>query len=79
MLVFAISDKGGTGRSVSGANIAYRNAALGDDTCYVDFDFGSPTVGAIFGISALDSGTGTGRGTHALLLGATDLPEFIDV
>jgi hypothetical protein len=79
MLVFAISDKGGTGRSVSGANIAYRSAAGGDDTCYVDFDFGSPTVGAVFGISALESGTDSGRGTHSLLQGATDLPEFVDV
>jgi hypothetical protein len=79
MLVFATSDKGGTGRSVSGANIAYRSAADGDDTCYVDFDFGSPTVGAVFGISSLESGTVSGRGTHSLLQGATDLPEFIDV
>jgi hypothetical protein len=45
----------------------------------VDFDFGSPTVGAVFGISALDSGTATGRGTHSLLRGETDLPEFVDV
>lgn len=79
MLVFAISDKGGTGRSVSGANIAYRSATLGDDTCYVDFDFGSPTAGAIFGISHLDSGTRSGHGTHCLLNGETDLPEYVDV
>lgn len=79
MLVFAISDKGGTGRSVSGANIAYRSAALGDDTCFVDFDFGSPTAGAIFGMSHLGSGTRSGHGTHSLLNGATDLPEYVDV
>jgi hypothetical protein len=69
MIVIATSDKGGTGRSVTGSNVAYRRALQGGDACYVDFDFGSPTAGAIFGISALSRGTTTGRGTHSLLLG----------
>jgi hypothetical protein len=69
MIVIATSDKGGTGRSVTGSNVAYRRALQGGDACYVDFDFGSPTAGAIFGISALSRGTTTGKGTHSLLLG----------
>ena len=69
MIVIATSDKGGTGRSVTGCNVAYRRALQGDDACYVDFDFGSPTAGAIFGISALSRGTTTGKGTHSYLLG----------
>jgi septum formation inhibitor-activating ATPase MinD len=40
MIVFATSDKGGTGRSVTSSNIVYRRALQGNDTCYVDFDFG---------------------------------------
>jgi len=67
MIVIATSDKGGTGRSVTGCNVAYRRALQGDDACYVDFDFGSPTSGAIFGISALARGTTTGKGTHSYL------------
>ena len=50
MLVFATSDKGGTGRSVTSSNIAYRSALQGSDVCYLDFDFGSPTAGAIFDV-----------------------------
>ncbi|MGF1652944.1 MAG: SCO2523 family variant P-loop protein [Actinomycetales bacterium] len=79
MLVFAASDKGGTGRSVSGANIAYRSALQGRNTCYVDFDFGSPTAGAIFGVSAAAAGTASGRGSHAVLQGGRDDPEWIDI
>ena len=48
MLVFATSDKGGTGRSVTSCNIAYRLSLQGNDVVYLDFDFGSPTAGAIF-------------------------------
>ena len=66
MIVIATSDKGGTGRSVTGSNVVYRRALQGGDVCYVDFDFGSPTAGAIFGISALSRGTITGQG-HPLL------------
>ena len=69
MIVVATSDKGGTGRSVTGSNVVYRRALQGGDACYVDFDFGSPTAGAIFGISALSRGTASGHGTHSYLLG----------
>ena len=79
MLVFATSDKGGTGRSVTGSNVMYRRALQGGDVCYVDFDFGSPTSGAIFGISALSRGTTTGSGTHSYLQGRSPEEELWDV
>jgi len=79
MIVIATSDKGGTGRSVTGSNVIYRRALQGSDACYVDFDFGSPTAGAIFGISALTRGTTTGNGTHSYLLGRSPTVELCDV
>ncbi len=79
MIIIATSDKGGTGRSVTGSNIAYRRALQGSDACYVDFDFGSPTAGAIFGISALSRGSMTGKGTHSYLLGRAPDAESWDV
>ena len=79
MIVIATSDKGGTGRSVTGSNVAYRRALQGGDVCYVDFDFGSPTAGAIFGISALARGATTGKGTHSYLLGRSATEEIWDV
>jgi MinD-like ATPase involved in chromosome partitioning or flagellar assembly len=78
MLIFATSDKGGTGRSVTGCTVIYRRALQGSNVCYVDFDFGSPTSGAIFGISELTRGT-TGSGTHSYLLGRAPLEEMWDV
>jgi hypothetical protein len=79
MIIIATSDKGGTGRSVTGSNVVYRRALQGSDVCYVDFDFGSPTAGAIFGISALNRGTTTGKGTHSYLLGRASAEEHWDV
>ena len=79
MIVIATSDKGGTGRSVTGSNVAYRRALQGGDVCYVDFDFGSPTAGAIFGISGLSRGTTTGRGSHSYLLGRAPDVEVCNV
>lgn len=78
MLVFATSDKGGTGRSVTSINIAYRGALLGRDVCYVDFDFGSPTSGAIFNIA--DGGRGVGHGgLHSYFAQAIPEPVQLDV
>lgn len=79
MLLIATSDKGGTGRSVTGSNVAYRRALQGDNVCYVDFDFGSPTAGAIFGLSRVDRGTHSGEGTHSYLLGRAPRVEECDV
>jgi hypothetical protein len=79
MLVFAASDKGGTGRSVTSSNLLYRSALQGNDVCYVDFDFGSPTAGAIFGIEGAENGTMSGRGTHRFLRAEASQAERIDV
>jgi hypothetical protein len=77
MLVFATSDKGGTGRSVTSCNVAYRSALQGKNVCYLDFDFGSPTAGAIFEIATTE--IGTDRGLHSCLLDRTSEPERIDI
>lgn len=78
MIVLATSDKGGTGRSVTSSNVVYRRALRGSDTCYVDFDFGSPTVGAIFSVASVARGTEQG-GTHSYLQGDAAQPERVDV
>jgi len=78
MLVFSSSDKGGTGRSVTSCNLAYRLALLGQDVAYLDFDFGSPTAGAIFEIPTLERGTPDG-GLHSYILGKVGEPARVDV
>ena len=78
MLVFATSDKGGTGRSVTSGNVAYRCALSGRHVCYLDFDFGSPTAGAVFNVDDAQHGV-TGGGLHSYLLGTTSDPQRIDV
>lgn len=78
MLVFAASDKGGTGRSVTSSNLVYRSALAGYDVCYLDFDFGSPTTGAIFQINSILRGTTRG-GLHSYLDGSRPTAERLDV
>lgn len=78
MLIFATSDKGGTGRSVTSCNLAYQSALRGQNVCYVDFDFGSPTAGAVFGIDAVARGTEAG-GLHEYLSGHTPEPYRVDI
>jgi hypothetical protein len=78
MLVFSVSDKGGTGRSVTSTNLAYRAALQGFDTVYLDFDFGSPTVGAIFEVEYASLGVRS-NGLHEYLLGDAREPRRIDV
>ncbi|MFG1797403.1 SCO2523 family variant P-loop protein [Nocardia sp. NPDC049149] len=79
MLVFSTSDKGGTGRSVTSCNLAYRLCVSGRNVAYVDFDFGSPTAGALFEISAVERGTAHQDGLHSYLLGETGVATRIDV
>jgi hypothetical protein len=76
--VFAASDKGGTGRSVTSSNIVYRSALQGNDVSYLDFDFGSPTAGAVFQIESLDHGQ-PGQGLHSYLQGRVAEPYAVDV
>jgi len=78
VLVFATSDKGGTGRSVTSSNVVYRRALQGGDVCYLDFDFGSPTAGAIYNITAVLNGAPEG-GLHSYLLGKAGQPVRYDV
>ncbi|MEJ3745404.1 SCO2523 family variant P-loop protein [Actinomycetes bacterium KLBMP 9797] len=78
MLVFATSDKGGTGRSVTSSNVAYRRSLQGSDVCYLDFDFGSPTAGTIFHVDAAARGTTKG-GLHSYLQGRVSAPVDLDV
>ncbi|HZN75280.1 MAG TPA: SCO2523 family variant P-loop protein [Micromonosporaceae bacterium] len=78
MLIFATSDKGGTGRSVTSSNVVYRKALRGGDVCYLDFDFGSPTAGAIFQINSVSRGTKDG-GLHKYLQGDVPEPQSLDV
>jgi cellulose biosynthesis protein BcsQ len=78
VLVFAASDKGGTGRSVTSANLAYQRALAGDHVAYVDFDFGSPTAAAVFDVPGAMRGT-EDRGLHSYLEGEVAEPARIDV
>ncbi|MEU8818417.1 SCO2523 family variant P-loop protein [Actinoplanes sp. NPDC048796] len=78
MLLFATSDKGGTGRSVTSSNLAYRHALQGYDACYLDFDFGSPTSGAIFDLPEALAGVESG-GLHTYLLEGSPEPRRINV
>jgi hypothetical protein len=78
MLVFAMSDKGGTGRTVTSSNILYRRALQGHDACYLDFDFGSPTAGSVFQVPRVARGTTLG-GLHQFLQGTVELPDRVDV
>ncbi|MEV0713210.1 SCO2523 family variant P-loop protein [Asanoa sp. NPDC050611] len=78
MLIFATSDKGGTGRSVTSSNVLYRSALQGSDVCYLDFDFGSPTSGAIFNIPNALHGTTQG-GLHSYLHGVVADPQRLEI
>jgi hypothetical protein len=78
MLIFATSDKGGTGRSVTISNVAYRHALHGYDACYLDFDFGSPTSGAIFDLPEALAGVDEG-GLHSYLVGGASEPRKINI
>jgi len=77
VLVFASSDKGGTGRSVTSCNIAY-HLAQQRNVAYLDFDFGSPTAGAIFEIVKAERGV-EGDGLHSYVEGKVTDPRQIDV
>ncbi|MBS2964586.1 P-loop NTPase [Actinocrinis puniceicyclus] len=68
MIIFSVSHKGGTGRSVTSTNLAYRAALRGYNTCYLDFDFGSPTIGTIFDVENTIDGV-IGNGLHDFLGG----------
>ncbi|PXX65586.1 NUBPL iron-transfer P-loop NTPase [Nocardia tenerifensis] len=79
ILVFSTSDKGGTGRSVTSCNIAYRLSVQGYNVAYLDFDFGSPTSGALFEIDKMDRGVTDNQGLHRYLTGKDKMPTGRDI
>jgi hypothetical protein len=79
VLVFATSDKGGTGRSVTSSNVVYRRSLQGSDVCYLDFDFGSPTAGTIFNVDGAARGVTTGNGLHSYMQGRASEPVALDI
>src|SRR5512138_3442752 len=80
MPVFPTSDHGGTGRSVTSPNVAYRRALQRGNVAYLDYYFGSPTVGTIFSIASAVRGIEAG-GLHSYLCGTSerDWPRQLDV
>lgn len=59
--VFAcISHKGGTGRTTTAANVAYRLALKNRSVCCVDLDLDSPTFGAVAGLRGIERGAKVG-------------------
>ncbi|MFB8276227.1 SCO2523 family variant P-loop protein [Nocardia colli] len=79
ILVFSTSDKGGTGRSVTSCNIAYRLSVDGKSVAYLDFDFGSPTSGALFEIEKMDRGVSGKQGLHEYLNNRITIPARCDI
>ncbi|HEY0534939.1 MAG TPA: SCO2523 family variant P-loop protein [Actinoplanes sp.] len=79
MLIFATSDKGGTGRSVTSTNLAYRHSLQGKDSAYLDFDFGSPTAGAIFDLPDEIASGVEGGGMHSYLFGDVSEPRRVNI
>ena len=75
MLIFATSDKGGTGRSVTSCNMAYRRALHGEAVAYLDFDFGSPTAGAIFDVPKAERGVDA-SGLHSYFTKHTEAQQL---
>lgn len=55
-VVVAASHKGGTGRSVTMANVATRLALKGKNVCIVDLDLASPTFGTVAGLKSIPAG-----------------------
>jgi Mrp family chromosome partitioning ATPase len=62
VLIFATSDTGGTGRSVTTSNVAHRAALLGRDVCDLDFDFNQQTVDAFTDVAERIIDDAAGRG-----------------
>jgi len=59
-LYACISHKGGTGRTTTAANVAYRLALRNRSVCCIDLDLESPTFGAVVGLPGLEQGAPVG-------------------
>ena len=78
-LLACISHKGGTGRTVTTANIAYHLAVLGKNVCIVDLDLASPTLGSVVGLADIGVGAPKGEGIHDILIGARPPEDVAEI
>lgn len=70
MIIACLSHKGGTGRTVTMANIGFRLAENGHSVCLVDLDLGSPTMMAALGQSTnMVGASDDSPGVHKYLSG----------
>nr|BFE56577.1 SCO2523 family variant P-loop protein [Dactylosporangium thailandense] len=75
MLAFACAVDGGSGRSVTGANLLFRSALQGRDVCYLDLD--PPTARALFRVE--EPLGGIDDSVHEYLESRVAEPRRIDV
>lgn len=67
-VVIGVSYKGGSGRTTTMANVAYRLAlSPSNSVCMVDLDLAAPTLGSVLELAGFESGTKVGRGIHSFL------------
>lgn len=78
-LLACISHKGGTGRTVTTANIAYQLAMQGKNVCIVDLDLASPTLGSVVGLDDIAAGTPVGEGIHDILIGDRPSEDVLQI
>ena len=60
MAIF-LSNKGGSGRSTTAANVAAQLASAGYSVCLVDLDVRSATLGAVLGLPGMETGVEAGN------------------
>lgn len=77
-VIAGISHKGGTGRSVTLANLAFHLHYQSHNVCIVDLDLASPTMGSVLEIPGLERGQssagrpGSPKSVHDVLLSRDD-------
>ena len=75
-IIAGVSHKGGTGRSVTLANLAYQLYRRGaGGVCLVDMDLASSTLGNILGLSDLDAGARDQPNVDNLLFDPNNNPD----
>jgi CobQ/CobB/MinD/ParA nucleotide binding domain len=67
-VVIAASFKGGSGRTTTMANVAFRLALnTFNRVCMIDLDLAAPTLGSVLELDGYEAGTKPGRGIHSFL------------
>ncbi|MHB8490911.1 MAG: hypothetical protein ACYDA6_01675, partial [Solirubrobacteraceae bacterium] len=67
-VVIGASFKGGSGRTTTMANVAFRLAlAPLNKVCMIDLDLAAPTLGSVLELDGYEAGTKVGRGIHSFL------------